>query len=155
MKKSIYILLTLFTVGLLTGCGGGDKPEPKNPAETMLVGEWKLSSWSNATPQDFEVYIAFDATKAFEVYQRIEQISFEKYTGSYLITDTTLSGTYTDQTPWGASYEIEFDTSGNTLTMTSSDNTEVSVYTRTTIPADVKQSTVSPAVSRAGGFRWL
>ena len=50
-----------------------------------------------------------------------------------------LSGKYSDNTPWGSSYEESFDESGNTLTLVSDPSVgEVSVYTRASIPASVK-----------------
>ena len=51
-----------------------------------------------------------------------------------------LGGVYSDGKPFGSTYDITFDESGNTLTLTSATNvTEVSVYERSTIPNSVKE----------------
>ena len=94
-----------------------------------------------------------DRDKTFEIYQQIEQVGYQKYTGSYLIGNKMLSGKYSDNTPWGSSYEVSFDESGNTLTLVSDPSVgEVSVYTRASIPASVKGgATVMKASSRAAG----
>lgn len=105
------------------------------------------------SPGVFDAYVSFASDKTFEIYQQIEQVGYQKYTGSYLIGNKMLSGKYSDNTPWGSSYEVSFDESGNTLTLVSDPSVgEVSVYTRASIPASVKGgATVMKASSRAAG----
>ena len=112
-----------------------------------------LVSWNGAAPGVFDAYVSFASDKTFEIYQQIEQVGYQKYTGSYLIGNKMLSGKYSDNTPWGSSYEVSFDESGNTLTLVSDPSVgEVSVYTRASIPASVKGgATVMKASSRAAG----
>ena len=128
------------------GEGGGELAK-------QLVGEWHLVSWNGAAPGVFDAYVSFASDKTFEIYQQIEQVGYQKYTGSYLIGNKMLSGKYSDNTPWGSSYEVSFDESGNTLTLVSDPSVgEVSVYTRASIPAAVKGgATVMKASSRAAG----
>lgn len=48
---------------------------------------------------------------------------------------------------------MEFDASGKTMRLVSNTPVqEVSIYTRTTIPAEVKNGAVPAKTSRAGGF---
>ena len=131
---------------MAVGEGGGELAK-------QLVGEWHLVSWNGAAPGVFDAYVSFASDKTFEIYQQIEQVGYQKYTGSYLIGNKMLSGKYSDNTPWGSSYEVSFDESGNTLTLVSDPSVgEVSVYTRASIPASVKGgATVMKASSRAAG----
>ena len=131
---------------MAVGEGGGELAK-------QLVGEWHLVSWNGAAPGVFDAYVSFASDKTFEIYQQIEQVGYQKYTGSYLIGNKMLSGKYSDNTPWGSSYEVSFDESGNTLTLVSDPSVgEVSVYTRASIPVSVKGgATVMKASSRAAG----
>ena len=54
-----------------------------------------------------------------------------------------LSGKYSDGKNFGSTYDISFNESGSTLTLTSAtDVTEVSVYERSTIPNSVKDGAI-------------
>lgn len=150
MKKTLYILLALFGLSLLSGCGSDDK-EKTSPLAGQLVGEWRLASWVGNAPAEFDAYVSFASDGSFEIYQRIEQVYYQQFTGTYLLRNETLSGQYSDQTPWNSTYEISFDESGNTLTMVSDPaQGEVGVYRRTPIPASVKgDARVSKSVRSA------
>ena len=61
-------------------------------------------------------------------------------TGSYQVQNDVLSGKYSGGKNFGSTYDISFNESGSTLTLTSATNvTEVSVYERSTIPNSVKE----------------
>ncbi|WP_295938199.1 lipocalin family protein [uncultured Alistipes sp.] len=133
----------------------------KNPSLlSQIDGEWALTTWNGSVPQDFMAYLVFNGG-AFEIYQQIEQTYYEKYTGSYTITGTgprtaTMSGTYSDSSAWGSTYNVEIDQDGNTFTMTSTTNvSEVSIYTRTPVPSSVKDGAVTKQETRSSGFRLL
>ena len=42
------------------------------------------------SPQAFDAYIAFDGG-SFTIYQKVESVRYQKYTGSYLLKDDVLS----------------------------------------------------------------
>ena len=151
MRKTLYTLFAVLGLCMFAGCGSSSKGA--SPLAKQLVGEWHLVSWNGAAPGVFDAYVSFASDKTFEIYQQIEQVGYQKYTGSYLIGNKMLSGKYSDNTPWGSSYEVSFDESGNTLTLVSDPSVgEVSVYTRASIPASVKGgATVMKASSRAAG----
>lgn len=155
MRKTLYFLFVLLATSLLTGCGNSEDNDMPSPQAGKIVGEWHLTSWSSETPEEFDVYVSFDGEK-FTTYQKIESVSYEKYTGSYRLRNDVLSGKYSDSTPWGSTYTVEFDESGDTLTLTSATAvTEVSIYTRTTIPGAIKSGATVMKASRAGGFRFF
>ena len=139
MRKTIYIVLAALGLCLFAGCGSSDK-EKVSPLVKQLAGEWQLKTWNGEAPRDFDAYVSFGADRSFEIYQRIEQVGYQKYSGKYEIRNGMRGGVYSDGKPFGSTYDIAFDESGNTLTLTSATNvTEVSVYERSTIPNSVKE----------------
>lgn len=159
MKKNIYIVLTaVLCLSFLASCGdsGKESEEPTSPLMGKLAGEWELTSWNGGAPQEFSAYVVFSADRTFEIYQKVETPDYRKYTGSFQLQDTSLSGVYSDNKPWGSTYKIEINESGNTLKMTSSSSViETSIYTRTTIPASVKTGAVPMQSMRSENFRLL
>ena len=122
---------------MLASCGGDKKTEHK---DTRIQGEWHLTLWNAAAPTEFDAYVAFAADNTFDIYQRIEQVGYQHFQGTYLLDGTRLSGQYSDRTPWGSTYEVSFDAEGNIMTMTSEASVgEISVYKRTEIPQSVKE----------------
>ena len=139
MRKTIYIVLVALGLCLFAGCGSSDK-EKVSPTAKLLVGEWQLKTWTGETPQDFDIYLSFDADNTFEIYQRLAEVKYQKFTGSYQVQNDVLSGKYSGGKNFGSTYDISFNESGSTLTLTSATNvTEVSVYERSTIPNSVKE----------------
>lgn len=156
MKKTLYMLLAAIGLCLFAGCGGSDdKEENPSPLVQQLAGEWHLASWNGKTPDLIDAYVSFSSDGSFELYELIEEVYYEKRTGAYRLKDNLLSGSYANNKPWNSSYEISFDQAGNTLTMVSDPALgEVSVYTRTAIPASVKGD-AKPARSSRSAFRSL
>ena len=139
MRKTIYIVLAALGLCLFAGCGSSDK-EKVSPTAKQLVGEWQLKTWTGETPQDFDIYLSFGADNTFEIYQRLAEVKYQKFTGSYQVQNDVLSGKYSGGKNFGSTYDISFNESGSTLTLTSATNvTEVSVYERSTIPNSVKE----------------
>lgn len=118
MRKTIYIVLAALGLCLFAGCGSSDK-EKVSPLVKQLAGEWQLKTWNGEAPRDFDAYVSFGADRSFEIYQRIEQVGYQKYSGKYEIRNGMLGGVYSDGKPFGSTYDITFDESGNTLTLTS------------------------------------
>ena len=90
MRKTIYILFAILGMSLFAGCDD-DKKDNNTPLAKQLVGEWRLTSWTGQAPQVFDAYIAFDGG-SFTIYQKIESVKYQKYTGSYLLKGDVLSG---------------------------------------------------------------
>ena len=157
MRKTIYIVLAALGLCLFAGCGSSDK-EKVSPLVKQLAGEWQLKTWNGEAPRDFDAYVSFGADRSFEIYQRIEQVGYQKYSGKYEIRNGMLGGVYSDGKPFGSTYDITFDESGNTLTLTSATGVaETGVYVRAAIPAHflctfhpVSGSGFSPQASRKG-----
>ena len=80
MRKTIYIVLAALGLCLFAGCGSSDK-EKVSPTAKQLVGEWQLKTWTGETPQDFDIYLSFGADNTFEIYQRLAEVKYQKFTG--------------------------------------------------------------------------
>lgn len=150
MKKTLYSLFAILALCLFAGCSDDDDTPPVG---NDIVGEWELTSWTGDVPAGFSAYAVFNADATFTLYQKVETVRYQIYTGSFRLDGQILSGEYANGTPWGASYEVEFDQTGKTMRMVSQTPVqEVSTFTRTTIPADIVSGAVPAKASRAEGF---
>ena len=155
MRKTIYIVLAALGLCLFAGCGSSDK-EKVSPLVKQLAGEWQLKTWNGEATRDFDANVSFGADRSFEIYQRIEQVGYQKYSGKYEIRNGMLGGVYSDGKPFGSTYDITFDESGNTLTLTSATGVaETGVYVRAAIPDGVKNGAAVMKSSRTVPIRLL
>ena len=111
-------------------------PEPPVGGDTPSIeGVWHLSSWRGATPS-FDVYLDITATGGITLYQRIESLYWDVYQSTATISNGVISGVYTDNVAWGASYNLAV--AGDTMTWTATnDSADVSIYTRSSLPASM------------------
>ena len=114
----------------------GDTP-PAPPvtgdADTSTIaGDWHLTSWRGAAPS-FDVYLSITDDGVVTLWQRIDSYSWEIFNSTVGFENGVISGVYADGIAWGASYSVTM--SENTMTWTdTTDSTDVSVYTRCTLP---------------------
>ena len=141
MKKMLMLVVAALALVASVGC------EPKvkvNPIQAGIVGEWKLTAWSDSMSEEVEVYAEFKGDMTFVLYQKLQYVYFVKYTGQYLVTDNVVSGTYDDGKAWGASYTATMGADGSTIELVNTLNIDdISLFTRTAIPQDVVNGSVS------------
>ena len=136
MKKLLYLINITFAM-LLAACGGSSEKDLDSYDYTQISAEWKLTEWADM-PAEIDVYIDFETNQTFTMYQQVESVRFVKYTGTYSVKDDIISGKYSDGKPWGSSYILSFK--GKYMTFVSkTEVAEVNVYTKTTIPTEVKE----------------
>ena len=150
MKAKFY-LLTLCAALFFVGCGN-EEDTPKVDPAAKIIGEW------HCAPEgyDVDVYVAFDAAGTFDEYQRLGEGRYRHYEGTWSVEKNVLSGVYADGTEWGSTYTISF--SGDTMTLTANnESAEAIVYTKTEIPAEVKDEAIEPLGSetRAEVEHWF
>ena len=155
MKFNMKYLTAVFcTFLLLTACGGdsnndggGSKPQP---SKITLKGEYMLSSYAGNNSIAGSVYLALFESGTFTLYQQLNTSEFHRYAGYYnaskLDNRIYLTGSYSDGAAWAES-EYTGEITDTSLTLTGSDSGLVSVYTKTTIPAHVKATTTSAAIT--------
>ena len=150
MKAKFY-LFALCAALAFVGCGK-ENDTPKVDAAAKVVGEW------HCAPEgyDIDVYVAFEADGSFDEYQRLGEGRYRHYEGTWSVDKSVLSGIYADGTEWGSSYTLSFD--GETMTLTANnESAEAIVYTKTEIPAEVKDEAIEPlgTETRVEKERWF
>ena len=141
MKNIRLILIGLAAVFALTGCGDSSKdtPEPGPGPENgngSVIGEWHMISWSTLKAAD--IYLSFDEAGSFHIYQRLYKPEYVHLDGHYTYDKPTLSGKYSDNTPWGSpSYRVSFNADGTQMTLTSTTSDDVSVFVKAKIPSEI------------------
>ena len=117
-----------------------EKPTPKPPVggdadTTAIAGEWKLTEWREEVPT-FDVYLSISEDGVVGLWQRLTSRQWELYYSTVAYEDNIIYGEYTDGISWGAAYYVTI--SGDKMTWTdTTDSSDVSVYTRTTLPDDI------------------
>lgn len=142
MKRFFSIAALMLLCLLATGC-------PEKPVEDPLdiTGEWQLSQISTKASiggQTVDVYIAFLESGSFELYQLLGTGRYRHYTGSWTLSDKTLSGTYSGGGAWASSYTVEMDASKTTMTLTAADGSETHTYRKQAIPESVTAGALEP-----------
>lgn len=135
MKTRIFQLLAASLLVFFTACSDDDGAN----IAPSLAGEWHLTSWNGEAPADFDVYMELRTDGTFRIYQRVETSTYVCYPGSFSASGKRLTGRYSDGENWSAAYTYEVN--DQTLTLTSeTDDAEVSVYTKASIPEEVRQA---------------
>lgn len=153
MKSIKLLLIGLAAAFAFTACGSSsnDDPTPPPSGSGEIIGEWHMISWSSLTAAD--VWLSLEQGGSFALYQRVYSPQYVHFTGSYNLTDGTLSGRYSDNVSWGNSYRVSFNADGSQLTLTSTVNGgDISVFVKAAIPAEIKNAVLSTSdlQSRAG-----
>ena len=118
---------------------------------TELAGEWRLTSWRGAEPS-FDIYLSITADGVVTLWQRLESRQWEVYYSTVGYENGIITGLYTDGVAWGAVYSVSV--AGDTMTwVDTADATDISVYTRTTLPNSLPSST--SATRAAASERYL
>lgn len=149
MKRFIWLIISVLAIAFVA-C---DEPTPEVPAEPQLevtasniAGEWQLIEWKGEPlAEGSYVYIAFDRReRTYTLYQNLDSFSTRTLTGSFFIeTDPELGavirGNYDyDRGDWAHRYCV-ISLTANEMVWVNLDNVvDQSVYTRTTIPAEIK-----------------
>ncbi|MBQ5700682.1 MAG: hypothetical protein IIV68_01010 [Alistipes sp.] len=146
MKKIISVVALLCAI-FATSCNGGQKDTlPKD-----ILAEWHLIEnplITGSTDDIVDVYLEFKADGTFVLYQKDfnTPIYYKTYTGTYLLTETLLTGKYSDGKNWGSpsGYTASYSQETQLLTLVSIDRPEdISVYEKKAVPSDIKGAAVT------------
>lgn len=155
MKHIIYSLLLIVMVTMTSGCK--DKEEVI-PTETVpeIVGEWHCE----VDRLEVDIYIGFNAAGTFELYQKIGDGFYRKYTGTWKMDGNILSGSYSDDEVWGSSYVVSFDGDSKMTLEATEDPHESYTYSRESIPSEIIDGSVDVKTSglmlnSQPQYRWL
>lgn len=135
-------LMAMACLVLLAGCRKNGPVEPMSSVD--VTGTWELSSVSTRATvggEQVSVYLVFDASGSFEIYQKIGAGRYTRFSGKYSLNkeEKLLSGTYSDGAAWGP-YEAALE--GTTLTLGKPDGKEVDSYKKVdAVPESVTGNT--------------
>lgn len=151
MKNIKLLLIGLVAVFALGSCSSSDdEPNPTpQTGDGTVVGQWHMVSWSTLTAAD--VYLSFTDAGSFELYQRLYTPAYVHLKGNFSYQNGTLSGNYSDNTAWGHSYSVSFNTDGTQMTLTSTASAgDVAVFVQSTIPDEITSGVLeASALSRS------
>lgn len=113
---------------ILAGCGG-QGGEKENKA-IDITGTWELTGIevtkaAQLGDQTIEVTITFNADKTFALSQILGDGRAQEFSGTWALTETTLTGKYANGKAWGSSYQVSVENA--VLTMIP--ETEAEIYT--------------------------
>ena len=120
-------------------------PAPPTPpitgnADTSdIAGDWHLTQWRGSEPS-FDVYLSITDNGVVSLFQRLTTHEWQTFFSAVGYENGVISGEYTDGVKWGSSYYVEVN--GDSMTWTSTtDNSDISVYTRCTLPDVTNKAT--------------
>lgn len=127
MKRLISMLLIGASL-ILAGCGeqGGGKEDKV----IDITGTWELTGIeitkaAQLGDQTIEVVITFNADKTFSLSQVLGNGRAQEFSGTWALTESTLTGKYENGKSWGSSYQVSVENA--VLTMIP--ETEAEIYT--------------------------
>ncbi len=143
-----YILIGTLATGFI-GCEP-DNPEPdggENPPEEVLpetLGDMICGEWHHESEDGtIDIYMAILPDGTHELYQKFSGGVHHLYRSTWTLNETVLEGTYNDQAPWQASYNISLSEDKTTLTLTAVQDIEnVIVFVRKSIPDSVRDTCI-------------
>ena len=117
-----------------------------------VVGSWHIKSYCGVVAP-VDLYMEFTANGKFTILQRVEMEGYRKFEGSYTIDAATsvLSGVYSDGEPWNDSYKCSLDEDLNLVLVSTSQESEISVYE----PSELPSGAVVQSLSRVGDVKPL
>ena len=129
MKRIINILL-IGAALILSACGEGGKESKA----LDITGTWELTGIeitkaAQLGSETIEVSITFNPDKTFSLSQILGAGRAQEYSGTWQLTEKTLTGKYSNGKAWGSSYEVSVENS--TLTMVPESGAEAYIYRKT------------------------
>lgn len=126
MKKIISAALAALLALAALSC------KKEIPTEEMSIeGCWELTSVQTKAATignvTVEVYLEF-SKEQFNVYQKLVEGRFSKYTGRYILAEGKLTGTYSNGRPLSSEYTVTLE--DNRLILETSGGKEADIYNK-------------------------
>lgn len=138
---------------------GGDRVYSQRTAEQLyersklqnIIGDWRLDEWHGSTDLQFAIYLSVTADGEFKLWQQLQSIEWQKFSGTITLEGDAVTGVYSDGQTWSASYRVERD--GDRMIWTNTaDATDRSVYVPAAIPDYLKAMRVWSATRSTERF---
>lgn len=114
----------------------------EKPKVLDITGQWELADIVDTKSvqigsETVEIYIDFKADNTFELWQKLGEGRHRKHEGTWTLTESVLTGKYSDGKAWGASYEVSIE--DGTLVMSEQKaGMQTYIYHSCTIPSSLK-----------------
>ena len=133
MMRTRFIILAALLVFILPACSN-DKPQTVN-----IIGEWELmdiqaTKSAQIGNETIEIYLEFKDDKTFSLWQKLGAGRHKKFTGTWELTESVLTGKYSDGRTWGSSYNVRVE-SDNLYMSETYQNLETYIYKSSKVPA--------------------
>ena len=144
MKFAKIFIVAIVALFGFTACnepnpgGSGNNSTSEWNDKGTIIGEWVLTEWNGSQDLPFGVYLRFNEDNSFDLYQHTYSVLWVHYSGTFSLNDTTLSGVYSDGENW-QQYSIKYNSKSKQIRLTNLDNSEVSIYSATTIPSEIEE----------------
>lgn len=116
-----------------------------------IMGDWRLDEWHGTTDLQFAIYLSVTADGEFTLWQQLQSVEWQKFSGTITLEGNTVTGVYSDGQAWSASYGVE--RAGEKMIWTSTaDATDRSVYVPDAIPDELRAMHVSSATRSTERF---
>lgn len=121
---------------VMVGC------KEEKPKVLDITGQWELADIVDTKSvqigsETVEIYIDFKADNTFELWQKLGEGRHRKHEGTWTLTESVLTGKYSDGKAWGASYEVSIE--DGTLVMSEQKaGMQTYIYHSCTIPSSLK-----------------
>ena len=99
-----------------------------------LAGDWYYETVESDVP--VQVYVSFANDMTFQLFQKVGDGAFRRYTGTYTFDGTVLDGVYSDKSTWKEAKIVTID--GDVLTAVGVKTGETITYVRKLVPATVR-----------------
>lgn len=99
-----------------------------------LAGDWYYETVESDVP--VQVYVSFANDMTFQLFQKVGDGAFRRYTGTYTFDGTVLDGVYSDKSTWKEAKNVTID--GDILTAVGVKTGETITYVRKLVPATVR-----------------
>ena len=99
-----------------------------------LYGDWYYETVESDVP--VQVYVSFANDMTFQLFQKVGDGAFRRYTGTYTFDGTVLDGVYSDKSTWKEAKNVTID--GDILTAVGVKTGETITYVRKLVPATVR-----------------
>jgi hypothetical protein len=99
-----------------------------------LAGDWYYETVESDVP--VQVYVSFANDMTYQLFQKVGDGAFRRYTGTYTFDGTVLDGVYSDKSTWKEAKNVTID--GDILTAVGVKTGETITYVRKLVPATVR-----------------
>ena len=123
------ILFAAAAILALASCVKSEEALVKN-----LAGDWYYETVESDVP--VQVYVSFAKDMTFQLFQKVGDGAFRRYTGTYTFDGTVLDGVYSDKSTWKEAKNVTID--GDILTAVGVKTGETITYVRKLVPATVR-----------------